>query len=311
MFFSQIRPGDGFLAQKHNKQANEELQTTNHQHKKNWLIACTVCRWVDRLSQSISFRCQSPVPQWQSFLRWLLDIFVARRHSSPLRRDQSQWVCCMFMRTWASKNLSAVALIGPRLWSTSSHWLVIPRRDYSPKFSSFNICFISIRFIVTFSWVIIYIFNSSIPNLLFRVKPANTMRVGVNLHDRMESTQAKYFAVRAVSPHPSYNKHVILNDIAILTLVRPVPRMIHGRPTRRIELPAAQETTAPNTPLLTVGWGDLREGMRDIPRLLQGTRLRLLSPTACQARIGNMLPSSQICVDNTQSDTCQVRPELG
>ena len=137
------------------------------------------------------------------------------------------------------------------------------------------------------------------------------MRVGVNLHDRMESTQAKYFAVRAVSPHPSYNKHVILNDIAILTLVRPVPRMIHGRPTRRIELPAAQETTAPDTPLLTVGWGDLREGMRDIPRLLQGTRLRLLSPTACQARIGNMLPSSQICVDNTQSDTCQVRPEPG
>lgn len=143
--------------------------------------------------------------------------------------------------------------------------------------------------------------------LCFRVLTrASTIRVGVNLHDRTERTPGKYFQVRSIVPHPNYRRGSVLHDIAVLSLTRPVPNVIHGKRVNRVELPPAWYTAPANSQLIAVGWGDVSEGIRDLPQLLQGTRLRLLSPTLCNRRTEMTLPPSQICVDNTRSDTCQV-----
>ncbi|OWA50945.1 putative Anionic trypsin-1 [Hypsibius exemplaris] len=140
-----------------------------------------------------------------------------------------------------------------------------------------------------------------------QISRASEIVVGVGLHDLRSARRSDYFMVKSVRPHPHYTPLPNMrNDIAILTLTRPIPLNLRGKTARRIDLPSSSDP-GPRTGsrLLAIGWGENIN--RESPDLLQGARLRVISSSDCADRIMGRIRYSfrdKICVDSTGADIC-------
>ncbi|OQV15055.1 putative Chymotrypsinogen B [Hypsibius exemplaris] len=146
-------------------------------------------------------------------------------------------------------------------------------------------------------------------NKRFTVKDARTFEVGVGLHDRNSSDRRHWFAVKSVHVHEQYVKvnDTIRHDIALLTLEKPVQPPLFGGKANSFKLPPNRNTNPrAGEYLIAIGWGKTTIFHDELPRLLLGARLQVITDAECAKRLkkGKTMPPEIICVDNTQTTTC-------
>lgn len=109
--------------------------------------------------------------------------------------------------------------------------------------------------------------------------------------------------VAEIRVHPSWDRHLIRNDIALLRLDRPVPPQVPIQPLAR---PGAA-APAPGTVETAVGWGDLAHSSGTYPPDLREVDLLAQAPGTCEDAFGRSFFSAtaSICAWAQARGTCQ------
>uniref|UniRef100_A0A0C9QDL4 CTR2_1 protein n=1 Tax=Fopius arisanus TaxID=64838 RepID=A0A0C9QDL4_9HYME len=137
-----------------------------------------------------------------------------------------------------------------------------------------------------------------------RMLRPESIRIVTGVIDYRAANYENTFPVAMIIPHPHYNSLVLMNDIAIVKLARPIP---FNSFQKSIRLPT--EDTSPGTAAITSGWGAIwgitsfRKG--PLSRYLQQIGMMTLSRSECAREHGEELFPGQLCATRTPgTGTC-------
>lgn len=116
--------------------------------------------------------------------------------------------------------------------------------------------------------------------------------------------------VKKIIIHPYYSAAEITNDIAILILKKELRFSDIIQP---IELPSLKLVLSTNTPVITTGWGQNKDGV--LPEELQVAELKVVAQDVCADAFQNYerpmnITSSMICAGGVHAVSCYVRKFL-
>jgi len=151
-------------------------------------------------------------------------------------------------------------------------------------------------------------------SLSMPTKKAGDFRVGVGSNSRDPSepnNSIRYYDVHLIQLHEKWGETLLMgNDIALLTLAKPVSRRLK---VGRIRLPEdVNDHPLPGHPVMAIGWGittNFKPVLKPvIPINMQGGLFRVIPLSQCKQPVEKeKLPATKICVDSSKSAVCKVK----
>ncbi|KAK6186146.1 hypothetical protein SNE40_008241 [Patella caerulea] len=135
------------------------------------------------------------------------------------------------------------------------------------------------------------------------IKQASSVRVGAGSSNR---NNLRYYNVRTVSVHPSYNPSTFENDAAVLTLQSPLPT--NNPCIKPICLPSTRLNVQTGTKCTVAGWGLTQEFSGFAPSALQEATVPIFNKDTCRQAYGsNIITDVKICAgfQNGGIDACK------